>query len=347
MNNLSGSVGDRKEILRVEELEVTFATANGRVPVIQDVSFSLYEGETLGLVGESGSGKTVTSLSLMRLIPSPPGTISKGSITVDGLDMLSLGNRELSRVRGELISMVFQEPMTSLNPVFKIGDQIAEVYRVHRNCSRKEAWARAVEMLDNVQIPAAAKRAHSYPHELSGGMRQRAMIAMALVCNPKILVADEPTTALDVTIQAQILELIAELQRELGMAMILVTHDLAVVAEVCERVVVMYSGQVVESSPIEQIFERPRHPYTAALMEAIPVVGQSRSGLLPFIPGSVALPGSYPSGCRFGPRCQHFVEQCAQPEEGDSSSSIMLRDLGSERLSRCVRESELTLEGRQ
>lgn len=347
MSQMSDSTATRKEVLKVEELEVTFATESGRVPVVQDVSFTLYAGETLGLVGESGSGKTVTSLSLMRLIPSPPGRITKGSITVDGMDMLSLGNQELSRVRGEVISMVFQEPMTSLNPVFKIGDQLAEVYRVHRGCSRKEAWARAVEMLDNVQIPAARKRAHAYPHELSGGMRQRVMIAMALICNPQILVADEPTTALDVTIQAQILELIADLQRELGMAMILVTHDLAVVAEICERVVVMYSGQVVEESPIAEIFERPRHPYTAALMEAIPVVGHSRSGLLPFIPGSVALPGSYPSGCRFGPRCAHFREQCAQPEGADPSVSIVLRDLGEGRLSRCVRQSELALEGRQ
>lgn len=333
------------EVIRVENLEVSFYTGDGLQPVVQDVSFSVNAGEIVGLVGESGSGKTVTSLSMLGLIPSPPGVVTNGSIHIDGHDLLAASPKQLSQLRGGVISMVFQEPMTSLNPVFRIGDQLAEAYRLHRNVSRKQAWERAVEMLDRVQIPSARTRAKAYPHELSGGMRQRVMIALALICDPKVVIADEPTTALDVTIQAQVLELLAELQSDLGMAIVLVTHDLAVVAEFCERVLVMYSGQIVEGASIESIFERPRHPYTAALLDAIPVVGQRRSGVLPFIPGSVALPGSYPTGCRFGPRCAHFVESCAVPESGDPAGTIELRDLGAGHSSRCRRESELDLQG--
>lgn len=334
------------DVVRVERLEVSFNTEQGLLPVVQDVSFAVKPGEVVGLVGESGSGKTVTSLALLGLIPDPPGRITNGSIRVAGRDVVAAGPKELSKIRGEIISMVFQEPMTSLNPVFKIGDQLAEVYRLHRKVSRKVAWARAVEMLDRVQIPNAKRRAHSYPHEMSGGMRQRAMIALALICEPMVLVADEPTTALDVTIQAQILELLAESQRELGMAVILVTHDLAVVAEFCERVIVMYSGQIVETSPIADVFERPKHPYTAALMDAIPVIGRRNQGPLPFIPGTVAMPGSYPSGCRFGPRCAHFTDRCAVPEADDPIGSIALRQVGEQRFARCVREQELELRGR-
>ena len=331
------------DVVRVEGLEVSFNTDAGVVPVVQDISFSVKSGEMMGLVGESGSGKTVTSLALLGLIPNPPGRVTKGSIHVAGKDLLAATPKEISRLRGETISMVFQEPMTSLNPVFKVGDQLAEVYRLHRKVSRKDAWARAVEMLDRVQIPNAKRRAHSYPHEMSGGMRQRVMIALALICEPSVLVADEPTTALDVTIQAQILELLAELRQDFGMAVILVTHDLSVVAEVCERVVVMYSGQIVESAPIDEVFARPRHPYTSALMKSIPVVGRRTDGPLPFIPGTVAMPGHYPTGCRFGPRCAHFTEACARPEIEDPAGTIRLRDVDVGHVSRCARTDELDL----
>jgi oligopeptide/dipeptide ABC transporter ATP-binding protein len=296
-------------LLSVRDLRTYFHTDAGVARSVDGVSFDVAAGETLGVVGESGCGKSVTALSMLRLV-RPPGRIEPGSrIEFDGRDLLALSERELRNVRGNRIAMIFQEPMTALNPVFSVGEQIAEVARVHAGASRKAAWARAVEMLELVGIPDPARRAHEYPHQLSGGMRQRVMIAMALVMNPAVVIADEPTTALDVTIQAQILELLADLQRRLGTSIISITHDLGVIAEVARRVVVMYAGEVVEEAPVERLFEAPHHPYTEGLLQAMPRLGHTRERLA-VIPGTVPPPTAWPSGCRFHDRCPYQWERC-------------------------------------
>jgi oligopeptide/dipeptide ABC transporter ATP-binding protein len=296
-------------LLRVEQLRTYFHTAAGVARAVDDVSFSIARGETVGVVGESGCGKSVTALSLLRLIQAP-GRIEAGShLWFEGRDLMTRGAEEIRQVRGNRIAMVFQEPMTALNPVFTVGDQIAEVARVHAGASRKAAWDRAVEMLALVGIPSPRERAGNYPHQMSGGMRQRVLIAMALVMNPALLIADEPTTALDVTIQAQILELLAKVQQEFGTAILLITHDLGVVAEAASRVVVMYGGQVVEEAPVRTLFASPGHPYTKGLMQAMPRVGMNRDRLTT-IPGSVPPPTAWPSGCRFRDRCAFAFARC-------------------------------------
>jgi oligopeptide/dipeptide ABC transporter ATP-binding protein len=296
-------------LLRVHDLRTFFHLGNAVARAVDGVSFDIHAGETVGMVGESGCGKSVTALSLLRLV-DPPGRIEPGSkIEFEGKDLLALNEEGIRQIRGNRIAMVFQEPMTALNPVFTIGDQVAEVARVHSDASRKAAWERAVEMLNLVGIPDPRERAKSYPHQLSGGMRQRVLIAMALVMNPSLLIADEPTTALDVTIQAQILELLAGLQQRLGLAVLLITHDLGVVAEVTSRVLVMYGGQIVERAPVRELFSNPRHPYTRGLLEAMPRLGRQRERLA-VIPGTVPPPTRWPSGCRFRDRCAHAWARC-------------------------------------
>ena len=297
-------------LLQIDSLRTYFHTRAGLARAVDGVSLSVQPGETVGVVGESGCGKSVTALSVLRLI-RPPGRIERGSrIAFEGRDLLALGDEEIRQVRGNRIAMIFQEPMTALNPVFTVGDQIAEVARVHAGASRKEAWARAVEMLTLVGIPAPEQRAGEYPHQLSGGMRQRVMIAMALVMKPALVIADEPTTALDVTIQAQILELLGDLQRKLGTSILMITHDLGVIAETASRVVVMYGGEVVEESPVRELFAVPHHPYTEGLLQAMPRVGQRRQRLA-VIPGTVPPPTAWPSGCRFRDRCPYAWDRCA------------------------------------
>jgi oligopeptide/dipeptide ABC transporter ATP-binding protein len=297
-------------LLRVHELRTYFYTEGGIARAVDGVSFEIGAGETVGLVGESGSGKSVTALSLLRLI-RPPGRIEPGSeILFDGQNLVALDERAIRAVRGARISMVFQEPMTALNPVFTVGDQIAEVVRVHKGGSRREAWDRAIKMLETVGIPSPAQRANEYPHQLSGGMRQRVVIAMALVMNPALVIADEPTTALDVTIQAQILELLAALQRQFGTSVLLITHDLGVVAETVSRVLVMYGGEIVEEAPVGELFSSAHHPYTEGLLNAMPRVGQERERL-ETIPGTVPPPTAWPSGCRFHDRCPYAWDRCA------------------------------------
>jgi oligopeptide/dipeptide ABC transporter ATP-binding protein len=296
-------------LLRVHNLRTYFHLGSALARAVDGVSFDIRAGETVGMVGESGCGKSVTALSLLRLV-DPPGRIESGSrIEFEGRDLLSLDDEGIRRIRGNRIAMVFQEPMTALNPVFTVGDQVAEVARVHSDASRKAAWERAIEMLNLVGIPDPRERARSYPHQLSGGMRQRVLIAMALVMNPSLLIADEPTTALDVTIQAQILELIAELQQRLGLAVLLITHDLGVVAEVTSRVLVMYGGQIVERAPVRELFRNPGHPYTRGLLEAMPRLGRQRERLV-VIPGTVPPPTRWPSGCRFRDRCAWAWHRC-------------------------------------
>jgi oligopeptide/dipeptide ABC transporter ATP-binding protein len=300
------------DLLRVEDLVTEFHTRDGTLRAVDKVSFAIRQGQTLGLVGESGSGKSVTALSIMRLI-SRPGRIAEGSVYFNGRDLIDLEEPEMRQVRGSDIAMIFQEPMTSLNPVFTVGDQIAEAVQLHMKVSKDEAWKRAIEMLKRVRVPAAERRVHEYPHHLSGGMRQRVMIAMALSCNPKLLIADEPTTALDVTIQAQILDLMSDLQREFGMSILLITHDLGVVAQVCEEVVVMYAGQVVEQGPVRPLFTAPQHPYTEGLLASIPRLGMTQSEKLSVIRGVVPNLLRLPPGCRFAPRCDYRWELCAKP----------------------------------
>ncbi|MBI3299138.1 MAG: ABC transporter ATP-binding protein [Elusimicrobia bacterium] len=303
-----------KTLLEVENLVTEFHVEDGVARAVDGVSFTLKEGETLGLVGESGSGKSVTSLSLMRLVPNPPGVILPSSrIVINGRDVMKLPEREMKRIRGAEIAMIFQDPMTALNPVFTIGNQLSEVLMRHQNLDRNRARARSIELLEHVGIPAPSQRVDEYPHQLSGGMRQRAMIAMALSCNPKILIADEPTTALDVTIQAQILDLIKKLQKETGMAVLLITHDLGVVAETCDRVNVMYCGRIVEEAPIEELFAAPKHPYTRGLIDSIPDLEASRGGVrkpLYAIPGMVPDIHNLPAGCRFAERCFRAEDDC-------------------------------------
>ncbi|MDP2325208.1 MAG: ABC transporter ATP-binding protein [Gammaproteobacteria bacterium] len=297
-------------VLRVRDLTVEFATENGVVRAVDSVSFDVQSDETLGLVGESGCGKTVTGLSVLRLLPMPPGRITSGSIELQGRDLVPLENREIEDIRGRDISMIFQEPMTALNPVFTIASQMVDVLRRHRDLTRRQARSVAAELLAKVNIPAPETRLDDYPHQLSGGMRQRVMIAMALSCNPKLLIADEPTTALDVTTQAQVLEQISALQAEFRMAVILVTHDLGVVAETCRRALVMYCGSIVESGDTAELFSRPRHPYTAGLLASIPRIRSERLTELPVIPGRVPDLLHLPAGCRFADRCPRVQERC-------------------------------------
>ncbi len=307
-----------KRLLEVDALKTYFHTDEGVVRAVDGVTFHLDEGETLGLVGESGCGKSVTSLSILRLIPTPPGEIAGGAIRFNGANLLDLDESEMRRIRGNEISMIFQEPMTSLNPVFTCGFQIIEAIQLHQGLSKTAARERAVEMLRVVGIPSPEQRVDEYPHQLSGGMRQRVMIAMALSCNPSLLIADEPTTALDVTIQAQILELIARLRREFGMAVLIITHDLGVVAEVADRVAVMYAGKIVEYGDTRQIFGEPRHPYTQGLLASIPTLGREVERLQ-VIPGNVPNPTQFPSGCKFHPRCPIADDTCRADEPGLST----------------------------
>ncbi|CAL76827.1 ABC transporter ATP-binding protein, putative oligo/dipeptide transport protein [Bradyrhizobium sp. ORS 278] len=305
-------------LLEVENLQVHFRTPTGINRAVDGVSFHVNPGETLAIVGESGCGKSVTSMSMMRLIPEPPGKIA-GSIKLEGRDILSLSDREMRALRGNDISMIFQEPMTSLNPVLTVGRQIGETLRLHQGLDQAQAEARAVEMLTLVGIPEPARRVREYPHQLSGGMRQRVMIAMALACNPKLLIADEPTTALDVTIQAQILKLMLELKQRVGAAIILITHDLGVVAEVAERVMVMYAGRKVEEAPVKELFRSPRHPYTQGLLGALPKLGSSLSGetkRLAEIPGQVPDLKQRIDGCVFAGRCALATDLCRQYAPG-------------------------------
>jgi oligopeptide/dipeptide ABC transporter ATP-binding protein len=309
-------------LLEVEGLGTWFFTRQGIVKAVDGVDFGVASGETLAIVGESGCGKSMTALSLMRLIPDPPGRIVSGSVKLGGKDLLKLPEEEMRKVRGNEISMIFQEPMTSLNPVMTIGKQISEALILHRNMDKKAAFKRAIEMLDLVKIPEPQQRVREYPHQLSGGMRQRAMIAMALACNPKVLIADEPTTALDVTIQAQILELIVELQREFGAAVILITHDLGVVAETARRVIVMYAGRKVEEAEVGELFANPMHPYTRGLLNSIPRLDLLRgeeaadTHRLQEIPGIVPPLFALPEGCAFAPRCPRADDKCrsARPD---------------------------------
>ncbi|MGJ5023652.1 ABC transporter ATP-binding protein [Bradyrhizobium oligotrophicum] len=305
-------------LLEVENLQVHFRTPTGINRAVDGVSFHVNPGETLAIVGESGCGKSVTSMSMMRLIPEPPGKIA-GSILLEGRDILTLSDREMRALRGNDISMIFQEPMTSLNPVLTVGRQIGETLRLHQGLDQAQAEARAVEMLTLVGIPEPARRVREYPHQLSGGMRQRVMIAMALACNPKLLIADEPTTALDVTIQAQILKLMLELKQRVGAAIILITHDLGVVAEVAERVMVMYAGRKVEEAPVKELFRTPRHPYTQGLLGALPKLGSSLSGetkRLAEIPGQVPDLKQRIEGCVFAGRCALATDLCRQYAPG-------------------------------
>jgi len=296
-------------LLQVRDLSTWFHAGRIVARAVDGVSFDVMPHETVGLVGESGCGKSVTSLSILRLIERP-GRIEPGSrIEFEGRDLLTLDDRAIRDIRGNRISMIFQEPMTSLNPVFTVGDQVAEVARVHSGASRREAWDRAVDMLQQVGVPAPAERAREYPHQLSGGLRQRAMIAMALMMHPALLIADEPTTALDVTIQAQILELLAELQERVGMSILLITHDLGVIAESASRVLVMYAGQIVEQAPVRALFAAAHHPYTEGLLSAMPRMGARRERLT-VIPGTVPSPTEWPSGCRFHDRCAYAWDRC-------------------------------------
>ncbi|PLR81252.1 peptide ABC transporter ATP-binding protein [Bacillus canaveralius] len=300
-------------ILEVHDLAVSFHGKQGVVPAVDGVSFEIQPSETVCIVGESGSGKSVTSLAIMGLLSKPAGRVDQGHILLEGEDLLKKSPKEMRKVRGNDIAMIFQEPMTSLNPVFTVGDQIAEALRYHKGLSKKEAMKKSVEFLRLVGIPSPEQRVHEYPHQLSGGMRQRVMIAMALTCDPKLLIADEPTTALDVTIQAQVLELMKGLKEKLGMSILLITHDLGVVADMADRVVVMYAGKVVEEGSVWEIFERPNHPYTLGLLEAMPSL-EEKGERLQTIKGVIPNLLQLPTGCRFNPRCPFVSDLCRQSE---------------------------------
>lgn len=299
-----------EKILEVKNLRTSFFTDDGEVKAVDGVDFSIEKGKTIGIVGESGSGKSITSLSILRLLQEPAGKVVGGEIIFKGEDLLKKSKKQMMDIRGNSISMIFQEPMTSLNPTLTCGEQIAESIRIHQKLNRKNAWAKAVDMLRLVGIPSPEKRAKQYPFELSGGMRQRVMIAIALACNPELLIADEPTTALDVTIQAQILDLIKKLQEELGTSLMMITHDLGVVAEMCDKVAVMYCGKVVEYADKKTIFTNPKHPYTVGLLNSVPKHDQDYEGDLAVIKGSVPSPFDLPKGCRFAPRCEHAKNIC-------------------------------------
>jgi oligopeptide/dipeptide ABC transporter ATP-binding protein len=326
-----------RRLLDVTDLQVHFATDTGLVKAVDGVSFHLDKGETLAVVGESGSGKSVTSLAIMGLLPRPAGRMAGGKIIFDGMDLPELSKREMRRIRGTGIGMIFQEPMTSLNPVQTVGEQIAERIRAHAGVDQRTAMSRAVEMLQLVRIPDPRKRAENYPHQMSGGMRQRVMIAMALACHPKLLIADEPTTALDVTIQAQILDLMRNLQSEFGMAILFITHDLGVVAEMADRVVVMYAGRAVEEAGVREIFAHPRMPYTQALLRSIPRVDRAANHQqrLEVIAGNVPNPRNLPAGCAFHPRCRHTTQPCI-------AATPILEDTGDGHMVRCCRWQEIS-----
>jgi peptide/nickel transport system ATP-binding protein len=296
-------------LLELRGLTTTFQTARGEISAIEDISFELNTGEILGIVGESGSGKSVTALTIMGLLPQPPARIAAGSVRFAGEELTTASPDRMEKIRGAGISMVFQEPMTSLNPVFTIGEQIMETVRAHERTSASAQRERAIEMLDRVGIPSASERLNDYPHQLSGGQRQRVMIAMSLACRPKLLIADEPTTALDVTIQAQVLDLLMDLRDELGMAIMIITHNMGVIAEVADRVLVMYAGRIVEQSPAADLFDAPQHPYTKGLLACVPTLQQDRHRLIA-IPGSLPEPARRPPGCRFAPRCTYRIEAC-------------------------------------
>ena len=302
-----------QKLLSVRNLKTHFFTDDGVIPAVDGISFELDRGGTIGIVGESGCGKSVTSLSIMGLIPQPPGKIMDGEIIFEGQDLLKLSEEEMRHVRGNEISMIFQEPMTSLNPVFTVGNQISEAIMLHQGLDKAAAREKSIEMLRLVGIPSPEQRVDDYPHQMSGGMRQRVMIAMALSCNPKLLIADEPTTALDVTIQAQILDLMAQLREELGTAIMMITHDLGVIAEVVEKVVVMYTGKIVEAADTYTIFKEPLHPYTIGLLASIPRL-DSDGSRLQAIPGSVPIPGTFPEGCGFHPRCAFAKDLCVKKQ---------------------------------
>ncbi|GFM31913.1 ABC transporter ATP-binding protein [Desulfovibrio subterraneus] len=316
------SLNDRTPLLDVRDLTTVFHTTRGTVTAVDALSFTLRTGRTLGIVGESGCGKSVTALSIMRLLSLPAGETVAGSVLFEGKDLLKLTEKEMRSVRGNDISMIFQEPMTSLNPVFKVGEQVAEVIRLHRTADRKSAWNEAVELLRKVGIPAPERRAEEYPHQMSGGMRQRVMIAIALACSPKLIIADEPTTALDVTIQGQILDLMKDLSQSTGSALMLITHDLGVVAETAEDVIVMYAGRIVEHSPVHDLFNTPLHPYTQGLLQSLPehpLRLASHGALrkpLRAIPGTVPSLHNLPPGCKFNDRCPHAFDRCHNEEPG-------------------------------
>ena len=323
-------VNEKDTVLEVRDLELWFNGDYGAVKILNKVSFDINKGETLGIVGESGCGKSMTSLCIMQLLNTPPAVIN-GSIKLRGRELLALSDKQMQQIRGNKISMIFQEPMTSLNPVFTIGNQLAETFMLHQGMSRKQAEKQAVKLLEMVKIPLPEQRVREFPHQLSGGMRQRVMIAMALACQPELLIADEPTTALDVTIQAQILDLMRELQKDMGTAIAFITHDLGVVYEMCDRVLVLYCGEMMEEAKAEDLFSNPKHPYTDGLMSTLPKFDQP--GKLPTIPGTVPPSGKYPKGCVFAPRCPYATEQCI-------ANKPPVVDLGGDHKVRCFRYAE-------
>ena len=320
-------------LLDVQGLTTAFMTGRGEITAIEEVSFSLKEGEILGIVGESGSGKSVTALTIMGLLPTPPARIAAGKVLFQGQELTKLSSREMQRIRGPGIAMIFQEPMTSLNPVFSIGDQIMETIRAHENLPAAALRKRAIDMLDNVGIPSAARRLDDYPHQMSGGQRQRVMIAIALACNPKLLIADEPTTALDVTIQAQILDLLMDLRDEFRMAIMIITHNMGVIAETADRVLVMYAGRVIEEAPVARVFDHPIHPYTRGLLECVPSITDDRARLIA-IPGTLPDPARRPPGCRYSVRCRY-----AQPSCSDALPPLILEE--ADHWAACLRAKEL------
>jgi oligopeptide/dipeptide ABC transporter ATP-binding protein len=334
----AGAVVSDRPTLEVEDLFVEVLTDKGWATVVDGVSFNVARGETLGIVGESGSGKSVTCLSITGLMPQKQTRVRAKTMRLLDHDLLSLSPRQMSDVRGPVISMIFQEPMSSLNPAFTVGDQIAETLRRHEGLSRKDARERAVGLLARVGVPNPSRRFKQYPYEFSGGMRQRVMIAIALACNPDIIIADEPTTALDVTVQAQVLELLRDIQREHGMSIIFITHDLGVVADVCDRVVVMYAGQIVEGAQIDELYEQPEHPYMEGLLAAMPRMDNSLAELVS-IPGNPPRVGGFPDGCRFNPRCKYAEDRCRIGE------SPLLELAAPNHTTRCLRHDEITLTG--
>jgi len=336
MTSIGQSGAKPVPLLRVEDLAIEFITEHGWLNVVDGVSFEVGHRETVGLIGESGCGKSVTAMAIMGLIGAPSGRISRGRITLGDSQLIGLSERELSDIRGNRVAMVFQEPMTAIDPAFTIGQQMCEVLRRHLGLTKKQARAAAIALLDRVDIPDPHRRIDDYPHQLSGGMRQRVLIAMALSCEPDLLIADEPTTALDVTVQAQVLDLLSGLQEEFGMAVLLVTHDLGVVAETCDRVIVMYAGEVVEEARSGELFPRPNHPYTAAMLACLP--GLRPDEPLNPIPGIVPPRHALPDGCLFGPRCEHALDICR-------ASHPALVETGSDRTVRCLRFGDLELPG--
>ncbi len=335
MSEQQQPIGDERPLLEIRDLRTYFYSQDGVSKAVDGVTYKVHQRKTLGIVGESGCGKSVTSLSVMRLIPQPPGRIVSGNIFFKGRDLLRLSERDMRKVRGNEISMIFQEPMTSLNPVFTIGDQIGEVFRIHQGMSKKESIQESVRMLELVKIPAAKQRVHDYPHQMSGGMRQRVMIAMALACNPDLLIADEPTTALDVTVQAQILDLMADLKDSYGSSILMITHDLGVIAEISDHVAVMYAGQVVEYAATDKIFEQPMHPYTLGLLNSRPKLSDilEKKRLQPIL-GAVPSPDAHPTGCRFHTRCPFATSECLNevPEMREIEDGHMARCHWSEKI---------------